>query len=116
MLFAIKYSASRKGIKVANESLNRYGGAIMFSGRNTGVFFTNPFVASLVAHRLQQVNKQLEYRVYKLSSEEARVVSEDKIVSSMEEYRSFRDKETKKANEQIRKLKQQMGLEDEGEM
>lgn len=38
MLFGIKTFENKKGLKRANESLQRYGSAIMFSGKNMGIF------------------------------------------------------------------------------
>lgn len=103
MLFAIKYETNKKGAKIANRTLKKYDSAVMFRSENTGVFFTNPIVALKVSRHLNEVNKALTYKVYKLSKEDANKIDNTLIVSTYEEYKALIDKQYK---ETLRKLKE----------
>ncbi|MBE7074233.1 MAG: hypothetical protein E7379_04005 [Clostridiales bacterium] len=105
MLFAIKYETNKRGLRVANMTLKRYDSAIMFSGQNTGIFFTNPIVALKVSHHLNEVNKHLTYKVYKLTKEEADKIEDSAIVSTYEEYRTLADKQSEAAMKKLEDLR-----------
>lgn len=105
MLFAIKYETNKKGLRIANMTLKRYDSAIMFCGRNTGIFFTNPIVALKVSHRLNEVNKYLTYKVYKLTKEEADKIDDSVIVSTYEEYRILVEKQSENAMKKLEDLR-----------
>ena len=105
MLFAIKYETNKRGLRVANMTLKRYDSAIMFRGQNTGIFFTNPIVAFKVSHYLNEVNKHLTYKVYKLTKEEADKIDDSAIVSTYEEYRTLADKQIEAAMKKLEDLK-----------
>ena len=104
MLFAIKYDTNRRGLKIANKSLNRYGSAIMFRGDDTGIFFTNPIIALKIAHKLSSHNKNLRYSVYKLSKQDENNVDKSLIVSTLEEYQTLSRKQKDELLKQIQKL------------
>ena len=110
MLFGIKMFENKKGLKRANESLQRYGSAIMFSGKNMGIFFTNPLVALKVAYRLTQKRQLLTYKVYKLSKWEECGIDKECIVNNYEEYKQLTNKQIKEADELLNKLLQERGL------
>lgn len=103
MLFAIKYETNKKGAKIANRTLKQYDSAVMFRSENTGIFFTNPIVALKVSRHLNEVNKDLTYKVYKLLREDANKIDNALIVSTYEEYKALIDKRYK---ETLRKLKE----------
>ena len=105
MLFAIKYETNKRGLKIANMTLKRYDSAIMFCGKNTGIFFTNPIVALKVAHCLNEVNKHLTYKVYKLTKEEAFKIDDSLIVSTYEEYRTLADKQSEAVMKKLQDLR-----------
>ena len=111
MLFAIKYETNKRGLKVANMTLKRYDSAIMFSGKNTNVFFTNPVVALKVAHHLNKVNKHLTYKVYKLSKDEERRIDDSLIVSTYEEYETLKEKQWADAIKKLEDLKAKQSRE-----
>lgn len=89
MLFAIKYDTSRKGLISTNNTLKNCGSDILFSGNDTGIFFTNPIVAIKVANKLNKKNKHLTYKVYRLSKEKEKTIHKSLIVSTMEEYKKL---------------------------
>lgn len=105
MLFAIKYETNKRGLRVANMTLKRYDSAIMVSGQNTGIFFTNPIVALKVSHNLNEVNKHLTYKVYKLTKEEADKIDDSAIVSTYEEYGTLADKQSEAAMKKLEDLR-----------
>ena len=105
MLFAIKYETNKRGLRIANMTLKRYDSAIMFSGQNTGVFFTNPIVALKVSHRLNEVNKHLTYKVYKLKKEEADKIDDYFVVSTYEEYETLKEKRWSETMKKLEDLK-----------
>jgi len=105
MLFAIKYETNKRGLRVANMTLKRYDSAIMFRGQNTGIFFTNPIVAFKVSHYLNEVNKHLTYKVYKLTKEEADKIDDSLVVSTYAEYRTLADKQIEAAMKKLEDLR-----------
>ncbi len=111
MLFAIKYETNKRGLKVANMTLKRYDSAIMFSGKNTNVFFTNPIIALKVAHHLNKVNKHLIYKVYKLSKDEERRIDKSLIVSTLEEYKTLVEAQWAAAIKKLEGLKAKQSRE-----
>ena len=107
MLFAIKYETNKRGLRIANMTLKRYDSAIMFRGQSTGIFFTNPIVALKVSHRLNEVNKHLTYKVYKLTKEEADKIDDSLVVSTYEEYETLKEKQWSEAIKKIEDLRKQ---------
>ena len=89
MLFGIKYETNKKGLKIANMCLKRYDSALLTSGKNTGVLFSNPIVAIKVSRQLNEKIKFLTYKVYKLTKEEERKIDHSFVVSTMEEYENL---------------------------
>jgi hypothetical protein len=87
MLFGIKYETNKRGLKIANMTLKRFDSGIMFTGKNTGVFFTNPIVALKVSRQLNEANNHLTYKVYKLSKNAEKQIDDTAIVSTYEEYK-----------------------------
>ena len=112
MLFAIKYNANRRGLKIANKSLNRFGSAIMFRGDDTGVFFTNPIIALKIAHKLNSSNKNLRYSVYKLSQVDENNVDKSLVVSTMEEYQTLSRKHEDELWKKIKEMQMNNNCED----
>lgn len=106
MLFGIKYETSKKGLNVVNMSLKRYDSAIMQSGRSD-ILFTNPIVAIKVSRSLNDKNKFLTYKVFKLSKEAEKNADQSSIVSTMEEYRRLTCARTDAALNRLKDLKTQ---------
>ena len=94
-------------------SLKRYDSAIMFSGKNTGIFFTNPVVALKVSHSLNNRNKHLTYKVYKLSKDEEKRIDKSVVVSTMEEYRELVQKHHEETMKKIQELQEKYHLDED---
>ena len=104
MLFAIKYDTNRRGLNLINQSLNKYGSAILFRGDNTGIFFSNPFVALQISHNLNSKKNGLSYQVYKLTKEQENEIDESLIVSTYEEYQTLAKKQIDDALKKLEEL------------
>ena len=119
MLFAIKYETNKRGLKITNSTLKRNDSAIMFCGKNTGIFFTNPIVALKVSHHLNKVNQHLTYTVYKLTKEESDKIDDSVIVSTYEEYTKLAEEQWSAAMKKLEDLRakqlkeKQTAIEDE---
>lgn len=85
MLFCIKYGSNKKGITTANECLKNYGSAILINGECRMVF-TSPIVALRVANYLGNANTNINYRVKRLSKDDAKRTSEYPVIRTFEEY------------------------------
>ena len=109
MIFGIKYSGNtRQGIKALNNSMQRYGCAIMLDGK-LDYYFNNVFSAIKTAHKLQKAhNGLISYHVFKVEKEYEKRIAIDKILSSYEEYSTIMERKTQetiqKAQEAIHRL------------
>ena len=76
----------------------------MFSGKNTGIFLTNPFEALKVAHQLTKNNKYFKFKVYKLKDYEEAKVSPKDIVRTYKQYKELSYKRIREADELLKKM------------
>ena len=106
MIFGIKHTSNtRKGRQVVNNSLQKYGSAIMFRDGKLDYYFDNVFSAIKAAHRLQKAhNGLLSYDVFKVAKDKEKSIPVDKIFSSYEEYKEASDRKTQELIEQLEKL------------
>ena len=116
MVFGIKYSTNRKGLKCVNKSLDRYGSAIMFRDKYIDIFFTNPIVALKVSNILGKAHKSLTYKVHKLTKEEEKGIDKFAIVSSLDEYYTLINQQEEDLIKKIEDLKEKYHLEEEKQL
>ena len=110
MLFGIKLFENKIGLKRVNESLNKYGSAIMFSGRNTGIFLTNPMEALKVVYTLNKRSKIFKYKVYKLKEWEVSKVDKKAIVKTYKEYFKLENERHAETTRKLEKMLKENGL------
>jgi len=108
MLFGIKKYENKNGLERVNDALNSYGSAIMFFGKNTGIFLTNPIEALKVAHTLNKRNNYFKYKVYKLKNWEVAGVKQKDIVKNYEEYFQLENEQSEEVNRMIEKMIERM--------
>jgi len=85
MLYGIKYDVNKKGLEKANESLERFGSAILTHGK-CGLYFTNIISAYLTSRELSKSHNDLKYSVFTHNPKVNGEIAEENIVSSKEEY------------------------------
>ena len=111
MLFGIKMFENKKGLKKVNDALNRYGSTIMFFGKNTGIFLTNPIEALKVAHALNKRKNYFKYKVYKLKDWEVSEVKQKDIVKNYKEYFQLENEQSEDVNRMMEKMIENMSEE-----
>lgn len=104
MLFGIKMFENKNGLERVNDALNRYGSTIMFFGKNTGIFLTNPIEALKVAHVLNKRKNYFKYKVYKLKDWEVSEVKQKDVVKNYKEYFQLENEQSEEVNRKIEKM------------
>lgn len=110
MLFGIKIFENRAGLKKVNESLNKYGSAIMFGGSNTGIFLTSHIEALKVAFALNKRKNYFRFKVYRLKDWEESRVNQKDIARTYKEYFQLSDKRFEDATRMLNELLEEKGL------
>ena len=110
MLFGIKRFENRAGLKKVNESLNKYGSAIMFGGSNTGIFLTSHIEALKVAFTLNKRKNNFRFKVYRLKDWEESRVNQKDIARTYKEYFQLSDKRFEDATRMLNELLEEKGL------
>lgn len=110
MLFGIKRFENRAGLKKVNESLNKYGSAIMFGGSNTGIFLTSHIEALKVAFTLNKRKNNFRFKVYRLKDWEESRVNQKDIARTYKEYFQLSDKRFEDATRMLNELLEEKGF------
>lgn len=95
MLYGIKYQTENQKLIKLNEKLKKLNLAILFDGKCKFVL-DNAIAAIFVAKSLNKSQKQVIYKVYKLSPDEATQVKKENIASSVEEFQQLVNSALKK--------------------